>query len=127
MKANRKFINKDAGISAVIGVILMVAITIAISCTVYAYISNMMFNPTFNTFTGKLNKLPIKSHWHKGDSIIFDNLTFDFSYISFEDYSLLKLAYIGGYNISFVYYYDASCGCGQEIFDILDDSVTVLI
>lgn len=38
MKANRKFRNKD-GVSAVIGVILMVAITVAIAATVYVYVS----------------------------------------------------------------------------------------
>ena len=42
MKANRKFIEKEAGVSAVIGVILMVAITVAIAATVYVYVSGMM-------------------------------------------------------------------------------------
>jgi len=42
MKANRKFIEKEAGVSAVIGVILMVAITVAIAATVYVYVSGMI-------------------------------------------------------------------------------------
>ena len=42
MKANKKFIEKEAGVSAVIGVILMVAITVAIAATVYVYVSGMM-------------------------------------------------------------------------------------
>jgi len=42
LKANRKFIEKEAGVSAVIGVILMVAITVAIAATVYVYVSGMM-------------------------------------------------------------------------------------
>jgi len=42
MKANRKFIEKEAGVSAVIGVILMVAITVAIAATVYVYVSGML-------------------------------------------------------------------------------------
>ena len=42
MKANRKFVEKEAGVSAVIGVILMVAITVAIAATVYVYVSGMM-------------------------------------------------------------------------------------
>jgi flagellin-like protein len=41
MKANRKFKEEEA-VSAVIGVILMVAITVAIAATVYVYVSGMM-------------------------------------------------------------------------------------
>ena len=42
MKANRKFINGEEAVSAVIGVILMVAITVAIAATVYVYVSGMV-------------------------------------------------------------------------------------
>ena len=42
MKANRKFKEEDEAVSAVIGVILMVAITVAIAATVYVYVSGMM-------------------------------------------------------------------------------------
>jgi flagellin-like protein len=42
MKANKKFINEERAVSAVIGVILMVAITVAIAATVYVYVSGMI-------------------------------------------------------------------------------------
>ncbi|MBE3137772.1 MAG: type IV pilin N-terminal domain-containing protein [Thermoplasmata archaeon] len=43
MKANRKFKQADErAVSAVIGVILMVAITVAIAATVYVYVSGMI-------------------------------------------------------------------------------------
>ena len=43
MKANRKFKEaEDNAVSAVIGVILMVAITVAIAATVYVYVSGMI-------------------------------------------------------------------------------------
>ena len=42
MKANRKFIEGEEAVSAVIGVILMVAITVAIAATVYVYVSGMI-------------------------------------------------------------------------------------
>jgi len=42
MKANRKFIEEERAVSAVIGVILMVAITVAIAATVYVYVSGMI-------------------------------------------------------------------------------------
>ena len=45
MKANRKFIEEEEAVSAVIGVILMVAITVAIAATVYVYVSGMMGSP----------------------------------------------------------------------------------
>ena len=42
MKANRKFKQENEAVSAVIGVILMVAITVAIAATVYVYVSGML-------------------------------------------------------------------------------------
>jgi flagellin-like protein len=42
MKANRKFRDGEEAVSAVIGVILMVAITVAIAATVYVYVSGML-------------------------------------------------------------------------------------
>ena len=42
MKANKKFVEEDEAVSAVIGVILMVAITVAIAATVYVYVSGMI-------------------------------------------------------------------------------------
>lgn len=42
MKANRKFVEGKEAVSAVIGVILMVAITVAIAATVYVYVSGML-------------------------------------------------------------------------------------
>ena len=45
MKANRKFVEGEEAVSAVIGVILMVAITVAIAATVYVYVSGMLGAP----------------------------------------------------------------------------------
>jgi len=42
MKANKKFVEEKEAVSAVIGVILMVAITVAIAATVYVYVSGML-------------------------------------------------------------------------------------
>ena len=43
MKSNQKYRNRnDEAVSAVIGVILMVAITVAIAATVYVYVSGML-------------------------------------------------------------------------------------
>ena len=50
MKANRKFVEGEEAVSAVIGVILMVAITVAIAATVYVYVSGMLTPTT----TGKV-------------------------------------------------------------------------
>ena len=45
MKANRKFGEGEDAVSAVIGVILMVAITVAIAATVYVYVSGIISGP----------------------------------------------------------------------------------
>jgi len=49
MKANKKFIKEEDAVSAVIGVILMVAITVAIASTVYVYANNMTGGQTAET------------------------------------------------------------------------------
>ena len=46
MKANRKFVESEDAVSAVIGVILMVAITVAIAATVYVYVSGLATAPS---------------------------------------------------------------------------------
>ena len=45
MKANRKFVEEDEAVSAVIGVILMVAITVAIAATLYIYVTGVPMAP----------------------------------------------------------------------------------
>jgi flagellin-like protein len=46
MRANRKFVEEDEAVSAVIGVILMVAITVAVAATVYVYTSGIGSTPS---------------------------------------------------------------------------------
>lgn len=59
MKANRKFKEGQEAVSAVIGVILMVAITVAIAATVYVYVSGMVGGQTGSTPTIGLTATPI--------------------------------------------------------------------
>jgi len=70
MKANKKFINEEEAVSAVIGVILMVAITVAIAATVYVYVSGMLGGGQQSTpnisFTKKYDRLTVS----KADSDI---------------------------------------------------------
>ena len=49
MKANKKFVEETEAVSAVIGVILMVAITVAIAATVYVYVSGIASSPEDDT------------------------------------------------------------------------------
>ena len=49
MKANKKYIEDEDAVSAVIGVILMVAITVAIAATVYVYVSGLATSPEAGT------------------------------------------------------------------------------
>jgi len=60
MKANRKFIEADErAVSAVIGVILMVAITVAIAATVYVYVSGMIGTGSQSTPTISMTSAPL--------------------------------------------------------------------
>ena len=58
MKANRKFKNEYEAVSAVIGVILMVAITVAIAATVYVYVSGMLGGGPSSTPTCSMTATP---------------------------------------------------------------------
>ena len=56
MKANRKFVKgEEEAVSAVIGVILMVAITVAIAATVYVYVSGMIGGTATKSSTLSMN------------------------------------------------------------------------
>jgi FlaG/FlaF family flagellin (archaellin) len=59
MKANRKFKQEQEAVSAVIGVILMVAITVAIAATVYVYVSGMIGTGTQSTPSISMTSNPI--------------------------------------------------------------------
>jgi len=69
MKANRKF-KEEVGVSAVIGVILMVAITVAIAATVYVYITSTIEDPETEKYTGVLHK--VKSQGDHSKIVIGD-------------------------------------------------------
>ena len=83
MKANRKFKQKRDAVSSVIGVILMVAITVAIAATVYVFVSVLVipsneellitFSPDWDEKTLTVIKISIKDvNWsdiQKGNSI----------------------------------------------------------
>mgnify|MGYP006281174599 FL=1 len=92
MKANRKFKNKDDdAVSAVIGVILMVAITVAIAATVYVYVSGMIgtspqSTPSLQLVKDDINdKLTVASADPGDLSWTQLNITYD------GDYSNLKI------------------------------------
>lgn len=59
MKANRKFKQEQEAVSAVIGVILMVAITVAIAATVYVYVSGMIGTGTQSTPSISMTASPV--------------------------------------------------------------------
>jgi len=62
MKANRKFVKGEEAVSAVIGVILMVAITVAIAATVYIYVSGMLPSGGGTTPTVSMTADPTATH-----------------------------------------------------------------
>ena len=62
MKANRKFVKGEEAVSAVIGVILMVAITVAIAATVYVYVSGMISSNPRSTPSASLSAEPVDTN-----------------------------------------------------------------
>ncbi|MCA1813913.1 MAG: type IV pilin [Halobacteriales archaeon] len=61
MKANQRFVNDDEGVSPVIAVILMVAITVVLAATVYLWVSgfgNQTGNVVQATFAAKAVDMP---------------------------------------------------------------------
>ena len=70
MKANRKFKEEEA-VSAVIGVILMVAITVAIAATVYVYVAGFGQEaqaPEAASFTAKVVGADLKVTYASGEN-----------------------------------------------------------
>ena len=79
---------KDKGVSAVIGVILMVSITVAIAATVYVYVSNMLVDDT--TIEDKL------------ESIIFDKVIITNNSYKYNDIFIYeKIKYSDFYEVEF--------------------------
>ncbi|HEX08492.1 MAG TPA: type IV pilin [Thermoplasmatales archaeon] len=85
MKANRKFIKDKEAVSAVIGVILMVAITVAIVGVLWGYLSG---------FFGPITKTPEVPCTYSADNKIFTVGTPSEAGLKWDDFTL-KL-----YNIS---------------------------
>lgn len=99
MKANKKFKEADErAVSAVIGVILMVAITVAIAATVYVYVSGMISNSKTDdvVLCGYISDLPEEKN--SFDILKIDNKIYiiDGGATSFSDYLLMKYAYQHG-------------------------------
>lgn len=124
MKANRKFIErKDSGVSELIGVILMVAIIVAISAVVYYYVTSLSSTTHKDTIIcGKIKYIPVLDTWKcYGILQMNDESLYSIYYIDDYDYSLMKFAYSNECNVSIVinHYYDND-------MRIFDKSVTLL-
>jgi FlaG/FlaF family flagellin (archaellin) len=73
MKSNRSLKKKEAGVSAVIGVILMVAITVAIAAVVYVYVEDIVELDThYGSVSGN-----ITSKFITGESTLYYHFVLD--------------------------------------------------
>ncbi len=89
MKANRKFKEEENAVSAVIGVILMVAITVAIAATVYVYVAGFGSEtsaPENATFTARILGGNLKITYSNGDE---DIATSDITIVIDTGYALV--------------------------------------
>lgn len=100
MKANKKFVNKkETGVSVVVGVILMVAITVAIACTVYIYVSQRLTEEK-EDITGVLNNVII---YEDSCIIQLDNKFYEFK-TSNDDNINSRLLIFANHNVTIIYY-----------------------
>ena len=106
MKANRKYTeNNKAGVSAVIGVALMVT-TIAIAATLSWYkLSTNYAIPIKQILCGHINRMPIR---HTTDLLFFNGVIYiiDSHGIDDKDYAIMNYAY------------DNDCNCTITISEL---------
>ena len=107
MKANRKFIEADErAVSAVIGFILMVSVTVAISATAYSYITSMLEEKDPVVLCGNIKYLPVENDWKKyGVLQMNDDCFYSIYFIGASDYALLKFAFQRNCSVSLVLVY----------------------
>lgn len=131
MKANRKFKRDEKAVSAVIGVILMVAITVAIAATVFVYVNQMVKqDSTAKTMaaiydsqrttggidiTFKVTSADpgiawsgVSATWKNGTCLKGKINTTDYTTpmdgnVAVGDYFTIELTHIGTYNIDILY------------------------
>jgi len=126
MKANRKFIEGEEAVSAVIGVILMVAITVAIAATVYVYVSGMLTPTTTGKTIGcqylsNSNQIvqfkvtepqagipwsDVSAKWHNGSCSQInqsDGSTAMTGNVASGDYFSINVSHPGTYTIDLIY------------------------
>lgn len=90
----------NKGVSAVVWVILMVAITVAIAGTVYVYVSNMIDAESY-TYEGKIDFISEREYktLHTEDEYYFSMMS-----LNDEDYAILLMGYTHNCTIGFLYY-----------------------
>jgi len=102
--------NQDAT-SAVIGVILMVAITVAIAATVYVYVSGMMGScdePPF-ILCGEIEYMPIDSEWKEYSVLAMKDEYHSIYRVNDNAFAVMKYAYENNCNISVTITCSSSC------------------
>ena len=111
MKANRKSIFEadDHAVSAVIGVILMVAVTVAIAAIVYIYVSDMIITSDNLVVCGEISELP--SDKDSTGILKMDGKIYIVENIGGTEYMLMQYAFVHG------------CNCTLVLMDSMDTNV----
>jgi len=110
MKANRKSVfeaDEDA-VSAVIGVILMIAITVALAGVVYSLLSNFFATDDDVVVCGKISELPSK---YGAGILKMDGQIFIIKDTGDTEYMLMQYAY------------SHNCNCTLILYDSLDANI----
>jgi len=125
MKANRKFIERmDAGMDATLGVVFMVAITVAIAAVVYYYVTTHLTSYKEDTvICGKIKYIETKNNWDKYGIVQMEDESVYLIYrIEDKDYSLMKFAYNNNCTVYFIlhYYYDGDISIYGDSVKLMD-------
>jgi FlaG/FlaF family flagellin (archaellin) len=114
---NKSFRKKDAGVSAVIGVILMVAITVAIAATVYVYVTNSLYGPDAELSVQGTVTSVVESGTYNDSSVIY-NITLGTSGNIYQMMFRTSDAIVPPTQVTLQFFYTEINYEGQTIFDV---------
>ena len=103
--------NKNA-CSAFIGVILMVAITVAIAATVYVYVSGMMeasCNEQSFVLCGKIEHMSSGNSWTRYDVLVMEDEYNSIHSVGDNAFAVMKYAYQNNCNVTVTITYSSNC------------------
>lgn len=118
MIGKKIFRRKDAGVSAVIGVILMVAITVAIAATVYVYVSGMLEPEDTELYIEGTVMTVAESGTYNDNATIIYNITLDTAGNTYQMMFRTDDAVVPPTQVTLQFFYEVVTYDNMDIFDV---------